>query len=132
VSIATHFEESLSVNMTRFLFVFHPNLSFYQFWAYSVTELADVRIASSCATGAFLTRLLPFYPEAVNRFFSRVAFLTTIDVMSSTVIASSFRLVSKCVAHAFLAGMRCLDLFFTTSHRPARRSLRRFRSTFRS
>jgi hypothetical protein len=122
VSIATALDDSSGVDTTTYLLNFRRDLNADQFRACSVIELADIfrqvwrlllvtaasessviRIASYRATGAFLTRLLPFYPEAVHKSFSDVALLTTIDITSSVIVASSFGLISKYVAQPFLA-----------------------------
>ena len=68
----------------------------------SSNDSSSIRLASYRATGAFLTRITPFYPEMMHVSFSDVCLLSTIDVKSSAIIASSFAFISNYLAPPFL------------------------------
>ena len=75
-------------------------------WKLLLTTAASpssmTRLAAYRATGAFLTRVTPYYPELIHKSFSHMTLLTTIDVKSSAVIASSFAFISTYIAEPLL------------------------------
>lgn len=90
---------------TQFKVTDIPNL-FKTIWKFLLTaansQSATTRLASYRATGAFLTRVTPFYPALVHESFSEVALLVTIDFKSSAIIASSFAFISRYIANPFM------------------------------
>lgn len=64
---------------------------------------SSTRLAAYHATGAFLTRITPYYPQLIYNSFMDITKQMTVDVKSSAVIASSFAFISTYVAEPFLA-----------------------------
>jgi hypothetical protein len=77
-----------------------------------------IRLSGDRAAAAFLTRLLPYCPAAIHESFQDAALMTTIEITSSVVMASTFGVVSSYIAKAFLArAFHSLPVFhhFTSS-----------------
>lgn len=73
--------------------------SIWHFFLFAAAHSSNnVRVASYRATGAFLLKMMPYFPAEVVRTFSDVSMLTTIDLKSSAIIASSFAFISNIIA----------------------------------
>ncbi|OHT10982.1 hypothetical protein TRFO_19570 [Tritrichomonas foetus] len=109
------------VDVNKVLYNFQHNITANSFAKYSPNDMVDIfhliwklllttagspssttRLAAYRATGAFLTRITPYYPKMIHRSFSDVTLLMTIDVKSSAVIASSFAFISTYIAEPYL------------------------------
>lgn len=61
-------------------------------------SVSSVRLASYRATGIFLLKITPFYPDVVKSTFSDVSMQATIDLKSSAIIAASFAFISRTIS----------------------------------
>ena len=75
----------------------------WKFLLFSAAHSASsIRLASYRATGIFLLRITPYFPQQVQRTFSKVSEGSTVDLKSSAVIAASFAFISRTVALPYL------------------------------
>ena len=107
--------------VNKILYNFQHQVNAFIFTKYQLAEIPDIfrliwklllttagnqssttRLASYRATGAFLTRVTPYYPDKVHESFSDVAINATIDFKSSAIIASSFAFLSTFFAAPLL------------------------------
>jgi hypothetical protein len=63
---------------------------------------SSIRLSAYQTTGSFLLQLTPYFPVQIQRTFSHVSMLTTIDLKSSAIIASAFAFISRGIAFPFL------------------------------
>ncbi|OHT04979.1 hypothetical protein TRFO_27427 [Tritrichomonas foetus] len=117
-SILTALNPSTSNNdVNKILYNFQHQVNAFVFTRYKIVDVPEIfrniwklllttagnqssttRLASYRATGAFLTRVTPYYPAIIHESFSDVTMLVTIDVKSSAIIASSFAFISTYIA----------------------------------
>jgi hypothetical protein len=120
-ALATALDKSSGIDMNAFLFTFRSEMvvsrfkgyspagrlaSFTDIWRLFLQTACDssssIRLAAFRAASAFLTRLLPYFPEAVHRSFADAVLQTAIDIKSSALVAAAFTLLSSRVAKPYL------------------------------
>jgi hypothetical protein len=79
-------------------------LKLWRFLLFSASHSdTNVRLSTYRTTGAFLLKVTPYYPSALQSTFADLATASTIDnIRSSGVIASAFAFISNFKAPAFL------------------------------
>lgn len=68
----------------------------------SANSSSTIRLASYKATGIFLTKITPYYPNEVCKSFSEIALEATITAHNSAIIASSFAYITRFIAPLYL------------------------------
>lgn len=75
----------------------------WKFFLFAANHSASsVRLSSYRATGAFLLKMSPYYTYIVQKSFSDISMIATIDIKSSAIIASSFAFISSRIALPYL------------------------------
>jgi hypothetical protein len=127
-SVEAALEGSVDVDLNMFLYRFRRELNaahfkecpesqrlqtFRQVWKFLLTAAgntsSNIRLAAGRATGSFLTRIVPHFPDLMHKSFTEVVRLTTFAPKSSAVIASSFAFLSSFVAPPFVARSLATD-----------------------
>jgi len=61
------------------------------------SSVSSVRLSSYRATGSFVIKISPYYPEMINNTFSDVAMFSTIDIQSSAILAATFSFITNII-----------------------------------
>ncbi|EAY04689.1 hypothetical protein TVAG_474870 [Trichomonas vaginalis G3] len=68
----------------------------------SANPASSVRLASYKATGIYLTKITPYFPNEICKSFSEIALEATITAHNSAIIASSFAYITRFIAPMYL------------------------------